>query len=128
MDNVPITTSSRDDFIGFIDDRLKDIFNRDPEKELWVNERDVVMGTQVVIVNGQRNETPGQSVHVVSSVEVVGDGSIKDVDNDNEIPFIQLDFYVKENDNPVKYLSPEMCLYYDDNLFFNQLINQFFGI
>lgn len=121
-------TPTRDDFIKFIDERIGSVFSKDSEKELWVNERDTTTGQQVVIVNGQRTEHPGQTIHVTSMIEVVGDGSVKDIESEVEEPFIQVEFRVQQGDSPIEYLGPEMCLYYDDNVFFNSLINQFFGI
>jgi len=119
--------ATREEFINHVNERLTPLFTKDPEKELWVNERDVQVGAQVVVVNGKRMDQPGQTRHITTYVEVYGDGEIKDVNNETTEQFAQVDFYVIE-EGQKHYVCPTICMYYDEHDLFDHMLNELFGL
>ena len=114
--------ANKEDFVKYIDEKLSPHFTKDGEK--WTCEKQVSMGNQIMVVNGQRYEQPGAVKTIKFCIELTGDGCLKETNQD--IPFVQINFYVIEDDE-TKYLCPETCLYYDDNEYFSNLIREFFG-
>lgn len=117
------TTPTKDDFLKFVDERLKSIgFIKNPENNLWTLDHDVRVGGGVMIVNGQRINNPGELRHISFNIEEVGEGGMKDVENSVEEGFIEMDFYMIENGKR-QYLTPTMCMYFDDRDEFNNVMN-----
>ena len=75
-----------------------------------------------MIVNGQRINNPGELRHISFNIEEVGEGGMKDVENSVEEGFIEMDFYMIENGKR-QYLTPTMCMYFDDRDEFNNVMN-----
>ena len=122
--NELIVKPLREDFIKFIDDTLcKFGFLKNSDLEHWISGRDVRSGGGVMIVNGQRINNPGEIHHIEFNVEVVGGGSIKGVDSGIEDEFVEVDFYMIENEMRQD-LTPTMCMYFDDNNEFSAIINK----
>ena len=123
MSGELIAIPTRDDFIKFVNDRLKEIgFIKDSETEHWTLDTNIRTGGGVMVVNGQRMENPGEIYHVVFNVEVVGEGSMKDVDTGVEENFTEMDFYMIESE--IRHdLTPTMCMYFDDQNEFNMVLN-----
>lgn len=69
-------------------------------------------GGQVVVINGQRMETPGQQVVVKHVVTLNGDGYVVDEDDDNCREFTQILFEAYVNDE--KQFAMEQCFYWDE--------------
>lgn len=81
-------------------------------------------GGQVIIINGQRTEQPGQTITVRRVVYCNGDGWIMNEDDTGKREFTQVVFelYVdNELNNDV-----EICFYWDEPDVFNKLITQIF--
>ena len=117
------TTPTKDDFLKFVDERLKSIgFVKDSEKNLWALDRDVRVGGGVMVVNGRRMENRGEIHHIVFSVEEVGEGGMKEVEKEIEEGFVEIEFYVIENGERQD-LTPTMCMYFDDQNEFNMVLN-----
>lgn len=118
---------TKEEFIEHINSRLTPLFTKDPEKDIWINERDVTTGGGVVVINGQRHEQPGETRHVITCVEVTGYGELRDVGKEEGDPFVQIDFYAIDGGEP-HYFGPTFCMFYDDTVLFDNLINNFFGL
>lgn len=69
-------------------------------------------GGQVVVINGQRMETPGQQIKIKHIVTLRGDGYIVDDDDNNCREFTQIVFETTVNDEPRAQL--EHCFYWDE--------------
>lgn len=122
------TISSREDFIKWIGERLEELtFVKDPDKEFWSNERDVQSSSRVIVINGQRHDEPGESHHVRFEVEVFGDGEMKDVDTEVVNPFIEVNFNVFQDGQDMSDW-PTFCMFFDDQLLFDSLLNKIFGL
>ena len=114
---------SRENFIEFINDTLNRFgFIKESDGERWILNHDIQTGGSVVVVNGQRINNPGEIHHIEFNIEVVGNGSMKDTDSNIEEEFIEIDFYAIENEIRQD-ITPTMCMYFDDNNEFNELIN-----
>ena len=114
---------SRENFIEFINDTLNRFgFVKEFDDERWILNHDIQTGGGVMIVNGQQINNPGEVHHIVFNIEVVGNGSMKDTDSNIEEEFIEIDFYAIENEIRQD-ITPTMCMYFDDNNEFNELIN-----
>ena len=126
MTNQITNTPTRDNFIKFINEYLEGIdFKRDPDKESWFRNRQISVGGGMMVVNGQRQNIPGEIHNIKQIVEIFGDGIIKDIDTEIETSIIQIDFITSENDK-IDYIDPQMCFFYDDQNMFIYLINQIF--
>ena len=117
---------NRDDLIKHIDEALSGYFTKDGEK--WTCERMVSRGGGVVIINGQRINQPGQQHRLCLTVEVVGNGDIREDGSDRVDEFVMIDFTAKEDDGPERSMSPTECIYYDEFDYFDQLTHNLFGI
>ena len=69
-------------------------------------------GGQVVVINGQRMETPGQQVKIRHTITLVGDGYVVDEDDGNCREFTQICFEAYVNDE--KQFAMEQCFYWDE--------------
>lgn len=69
-------------------------------------------GGQVVVINGQRMESPGQQVKIRHIVTLSGDGYVVDADDENCREFTQVCFEVYVNDE--KQFIFEHCFYWDE--------------
>jgi hypothetical protein len=128
MDEQVTVRPTKEDFLKFIEGRLaEDDFVKDAEKLAWRVEREVHTPGSVVVVNGQRHDEPGQTIHVISCVEVYGEGVMKDVKTEMEDPFIEVDFW-QEKDGVREDIGSTFCMYYDDQNLFNIILNKFFGL
>ena len=68
-------------------------------------------GGQVITINGQRMEQPGQIVTVKNTVTFNGDGWLTNEDDVNKREFTQIVFEVFTNGNSQG--SVEQCMYWD---------------
>jgi hypothetical protein len=102
-------------------------FEKDPEKEFWTNERDLQGPTQTIIINNQRKDMPGETHHVRFEVEVFGNGEMKDVDTEVVNPFIEVNFNVFQDGSNMSDW-PTFCIFFDDQILFNSLLNKIFGL
>lgn len=117
---------TREDFIKYINDTLvSKNFTKEPEKETWIYTRDVQTGGQTIVINGQRHDQPGEIHHIKFCVEVYGNGDVKDIKTEIVSPFIEINFSVFDNDKPEN-VGPTFCIYHDDNMLFNELVNKIF--
>ena len=127
MEARPTPTPTRDSFVEWIDKRLTELsFCKSQNRESWVLKKEIQSGAQVVIINGQRHSSPGETRTVEMSVEIYGNGKMIDNDTSQEDEFIEMNFYITEN-NIKNQIAPTFCLFYDDNILFNSLINKLFG-
>lgn len=122
------TIISREGIIKFIDERLNELgFNKDQEKELWVCEKDIQGATRTVIINNQRMDQPGESHHIKMVVNVYGEGEMKDIKTEKVDSFVQVDFNTYRDGQDVSDY-PTFCIFYDDQILFNSLLNKIFGL
>lgn len=120
--------NTKDDFIKYIDDQLKNFgFEKDSEKEIWACEKDVQSRGQTIIINGQRHDEPGQPHHIKYEVELYGDGEMKDDTTGKIDQFIEINFNVYQDEiNVSEY--PTFCMFFDDQMLFNSVLNKIFGL
>jgi len=119
---------TREDFVKWMANQLTDLgFEKDPERELWFNERDIQEPTRTIIINNQRKDVPGESHRVKFEVDIFGDGEMKDVDTEVVNPFIEVNFNVFQDGRDVTDW-PTFCIFFDDQLLFNSLLNKIFGL
>lgn len=123
-----IVKSTKDDFIKYINDTLSSKgFNKETDKETWFLERDIQMPGQTVIINNQRRDIPGQIKHTKFNVSIFGEGYTEDIKTSRQDPFLEIDFTVIEGDDEI-HDWPIFCMYYDDQLEFNNTLSQIFRI
>lgn len=123
-----ISNPTKEDFIKFINERLTDLnFARDSEKEVWINERDIQSPTRTIVINGQRHDQPGDTHHLKFEVEVFGDGDMKDVDTEVVNSFVEVNFNAYQDDQDVSEW-PTFCMFFDDQILFDSLLNKIFGL
>jgi len=128
METKLTPTPTRDSFVEWIDKRLTGLnFCKSEDSEMWSLERDVQTAGQTMIINGQRMDQPGQVRHLKFQVEIFGDGEVKDVSAERIDPFVEINFYVFENDSRISEW-PTFCVFFDDNLLFDSLLNKFFRL
>ena len=126
MSKEIITKPAREEFIKWINERLIGLgFSND--NSFWRSERNIQTPTQTIVINGQRVDRPGETRRIVFQVELFGDGIMKDVESGTEDPFIELNFSVDEG-NGMEDVGPTFCLYYDDQLLFNNVISEIFRL
>lgn len=77
---------------------------------------------QVITINGQRMEQPGQLVTIKQSIYMQGDGWMANEDESNKREFTQIKFETMQGDNVV--LSHEDCFYWDEPQYFINTFNQ----
>ena len=125
---TPVPLQNKEDFIEFINKRLTKLsFTKDPEKEVWINERDVQSSSRTIVINGQRHDQPGETHHLKFEVEVFGDGEMKDIDTEVVNPFIEVNFNVFQDGHDMSDW-PTFCMFFDDQLLFDSLLNKIFGL
>ena len=121
-------TLTRDDFIKYINDTLVGKgFIKDSENDFWIKDTQIRQGGGMMIINGQKQEMPGEIRNIKQMIEVYGEGSIKDVNTEVESKFIHINFDIEENEMKED-LGPTLCLFYDDQQLFNYILNKTFGI
>ena len=121
-------TPARDSFIEWIDKRLTGLsFCKSEDSESWTLEKEVQGNEMTVIVNGRRVDQPGEVRHLKFQVEVFGDGEMKDVSTERIDPFVEINFYVFENDFLISEY-PTFCMFFDDNILFDSLLNKIFEL
>ena len=119
---------TRDDFIKYISDSLiSKGFKKDSEKELWVREQQIQTPGQTIVINNQRRDIPGQIKHIKFAIDIIGDGYAEDVKTERQDPFLEVDLTIFEEDNEI-HDWPIFCMYYDDQLEFNNTLSQIFRI
>ncbi len=125
---IPAPLQNKEDFIKFIDERLTKLsFTKDSEKEVWINERDVQSSSRTIVINGQRHDQPRETHHLNFEVEVFGDGEMKDIDTEVVNPFIEVNFNVFQDGQDMSDW-PTFCMFFDDQLLFDSLLNKIFGL
>ena len=77
---------------------------------------------QVITINGQRMEQPGQLVTIKQLIYNQGDGWVSNEDESNKREFTQFKFETHQGDNIV--LSHEDCFYWDEPQYFINIFNQ----
>lgn len=117
---------NRGDFVKLINDTLIEKgFIKDPEKELWEYTRNINTGKRVVIVNGHRQDIPGDIHRVKYIVDVFGDGHISDADTREKREFLQVVISIMQNEE--ERFCVEECIYYDEIEYFNTLMGRIFN-
>ena len=125
---TPAPLQNKEDFIKFINERLTKLeFTKDSEREFWFNERDVQSSPRTIVINGRRHDEPGESHHVRFEVEVFGDGEMKDVDTEVVNQFIEVNFNVFQDGQDMSEW-PTFCMFFDDQILFNSVLNKIFGL
>jgi len=128
MSNEIVNNPTREDFITWINTRLSELgFVRETENELWKITRDVKSPGRTIIINGQRQDEPEQTTHIEYCVNVFGDGGVADENGENLKPFVEIEFYII-NDEQKHMDWPVFCMYFDDQYLFNSLLNKIFRI
>ena len=91
--------------------------------------REVVRSTggQVIMINGQRMEQPGQQYTIKYIVRFNGDGWVMNEDETNQRPFTQVVFECSTNNSEPQYLTEE-CLYWDELGLIGNYIKQIFKL
>ena len=121
-------TPTRDSFIEWIDKRLTGLsFCKSEDSESWVLEKEDHRNGTTMIINGRRIDQPGEVRHLKFQVEVFGEGDMKDVGTERTDPFVEINFYVFENDSLISEW-PTFCMFFDDNILFDSLLNKFFEL
>ena len=89
--------------------------------------REVVRSTggQVIMINGQRMEQPGQQYTIKYIVRFNGDGWVMNEDETNQRPFTQVVFECSTNNSEPQHLAEE-CLYWDELGLISNYIKQIF--
>lgn len=77
---------------------------------------------QVITINGQRMEQPGQLIKIKQSIYNQGDGWVANEDESNKREFTQFKFETYQDNNVV--VSHEDCFYWDDPQYFINVFNQ----
>ena len=96
------------------------------EENSFAFEKKFIAGGSVMTINGQRINNPGRQVIVTTLIEIVGKGSMKDIedsDNSSLQEFLQVHFNVKQ-DNGREMLDEEDCFYPKDKDKLQGVINQ----
>lgn len=116
---------SKDDFLNHINNKLS-MFTRNENK--WVLDKEIPVQGGVVYINGQKvSQGPQGSNKLHIEVNYLNDGWVQNLDDEStRVPFGQMEFIIKENDQTKLYL--EDCVYYDDIEYIDKLLNKFFGI
>lgn len=128
MSNEPVPKTSRGGFLKWIDRRLTKLgFAKDPEKDIWTREHDMQAPTQTIVINGQRMDQPGETHHMKFVVDVYGEGELKDIATEVVENFIQVDFNVLQDGSDVSNW-PTFCIFFDDQILFNDLLNKIFEL
>lgn len=78
---------------------------------------------QIISINGQTMEQPGQIVDIQTVVYILGDGWIADMDESNKRNFTQIRLYIMQGDMTIH--DYEGCFYWDDIDFLKQIIKNF---
>jgi len=122
------TNLSKEDFIEWMDKRLAESgFTKDPEQYIWVVARDVQGPSQIIVINGQRHDQPGESHHFKFEVELFGDGEMKDIDTEIVNSFIEVNFNIYQDDYHISEW-PTFCMFFDDQILFDSILNKMFEI
>lgn len=128
METRPTPTPTRDSFIEWINKRLTELsFCKSEDSESWTLKKEDHRNGTTMIINGRRIDQPGEVRHLKFQVEVFGDGEMKDVDTERTDPFVEINFYVFENDSLISEW-PTFCMFFDDNILFDSLLNKFFEL
>ena len=121
-------TPARDSFIEWIDKRLTGLsFCKSEDSESWTLEKEDHRNGTTMIINGRRIDQPGEVRHLKFQVEVFGEGDMKDVGTERTDPFVEINFYVFENDFLISEY-PTFCMFFDDNILFDSLLNKIFEL
>ena len=121
-------TPTRDSFVEWIDKILKGMnFCKPEDSESWILEKEDHRNGTTMIINGHRIDRPGEARHLKFQVEVFGDGDIKDVSTEQIDPFVEINFYIFENDSLISEW-PTFCMFFDDNILFDSLLKKFFEL
>jgi len=121
-------TPTRDSFIEWIDKRLTGLnFCKSEDSESWSLEKEDHRNGTTMIINGRRIDQPGEVRHLKFQVEVFGEGDMKDISTERTDPFVEINFYVFENDFLISEY-PTFCMFFDDNILFDSLLNKIFEL
>lgn len=87
----------KDQFISKVDEMLTKLNFVKTENKYELN-KVVSQPGQVIVINGQRLEQPGQSVNIKYVITDLGDGYISNVDDSNKIDliFYKIEVYVQD--------------------------------
>ena len=128
MSNEPAPKISREDFLKWINRRLTELgFTKNPEKDIWTREHDIQDPSQTIVFNGSCRTQPGETHRMKFIVDVYGEGELKDVATEVVESFIQVDFNVLQDGSDVSNW-PTFCIFFDDQILFNSLLNKIFGL
>lgn len=81
---------------------------------------------QVVMINGQRMESPGKIIKLSYTVDIVGDGWIADTDESNKVDFTEVRFQVQQDQEIM--IDMTECVYWTDYEYINILIDKIFTL
>lgn len=87
----------KDQFISKVDEMLTKLNFTKIENKYELN-KVVSQPGQVIVINGQRMEQPGQSINIKYIINDLGDGYISNVDDSNKIDliFYKIEVYVQD--------------------------------
>lgn len=81
---------------------------------------------QVMMINGQRMESPGKIIKLSYIIDIIGDGWIADADESNKIDFTEVRFQVQQDQEIM--IDITECVYWNDYKYINVLIDKIFTL
>ena len=111
----------REDFISNIKSALYN-YGFKEEGENYLKNIQFRTPGQVMIINGQRMEHPGEIIETVYKVNIIGDGWVSNTDGVDKEEFTQIGFEIYQNQE--KIWGEEFCFYWDNPNNFNIILNQ----
>lgn len=88
--------------------------------DTWEKESVIQQPGQVIIINGQRIQQPGTEIRIKHKIELMGEGSVENIDGTEQSSFELINIRVFQNDS----LAEEVCCsVYDIDEFKTKFVN-----
>lgn len=117
--------NTKDQWLDNINQILSNLSFKHVDDNTFVNELIRSTGGQVIVINGQRIEQPGQQIVIKNIVRLNGDGWLSD--ENSERPFTQVVFEKSINNEKPQHLTEE-CLYWDELGIIGSYVKQIFNL
>ena len=119
--------NTKDQWLDNTNQILSNLSFKHVDDNTFVNELIRSTGGQVIVINGQRMEQPGQQYTIKYIVRFNGDGWVMNEDETNQRPFTQVVFECSTNSSEPQHLAEE-CLYWDELGLISNYIKQIFKL
>lgn len=117
--------NTKDQWLDNTNQILSNLSFKHVDDNTFVNELIRSTGGQVIVINGQRMEQPGQQIVINNIVRFNGDGWLSD--ENRERPFTQVVFEKSINNEEPQHLTEE-CLYWDELDIIGSYVKQIFNL